>query len=310
MVVQRATAARVRRTSIWAATSLRKGEHRRPGVPAVLPALEDASPGNRADRMDLARWLVDRRNPLTARVIVNRIWQVYFGRGLVETENDFGTQGSAPSHPELLDWLASEFMDRGWSQKAIHRLIVSSATYRQSSRFRPDWQTIDPDNRLLAAVPAPSGRRADPRRGPDGSGLLDAGARRPERLPAPARRRHEPRPDGARGGRDRAGSLSPRHVHLLLAGHAAPAVDSLRRARRHADLHPPESLQHAVTGADAAQRPGVRRDRRGLAARILTERPTQPRDRDRIRHAFMRLPGPAAARRELEHTRDRAGKDA
>ena len=99
--------------------------------------------------MDLARWLVDRRNPLTARVVVNRIWQAYFGRGLVETDNDFGTQGSPPSHPELLDWLACELMDRGWSQKAIHRLIVSSATYRQASRVRPEGQAIDPDNRLL-----------------------------------------------------------------------------------------------------------------------------------------------------------------
>ena len=107
------------------------------------------SPGTPPDRMDLARWLVDRRNPLTARVAVNRIWQAYFGRGLVETENDFGTQGSPPSHPELLDWLACELMDRGWSLKAIHRLIVTSATYRQASRARPEGQAIDPDNRLL-----------------------------------------------------------------------------------------------------------------------------------------------------------------
>ena len=127
----------------------RKGERVEPGVPAVLPALEGASPGNRADRMDLARWLVDRRNPLTARVAVNRIWQAYFGRGLVETDNDFGTQGSPPSHPELLDWLACELMDRGWSLKAIHRLIVGSATYRQASRLRPECQAIDPENRLL-----------------------------------------------------------------------------------------------------------------------------------------------------------------
>ena len=126
----------------------RKGELVLPGVPTVLPRLEDDSPGTPPDRLDLARWLVNRRNPLTARVVVNRIWQVYFGRGLVETDNDLGTQGTLPSHPELLDWLASELMDQGWSQKAIHRLIVCSATYQQASSARSDGQAIDPDNRL------------------------------------------------------------------------------------------------------------------------------------------------------------------
>lgn len=96
--------------------------------------------------MDLARWLVDPSNPLTARVTVNRLWQVAFGRGLVETENDFGTQGTPPSHPELLDWLATELVERGWSLKSIHRLIFTSATYRQSSH----WRSSDPENRLLA----------------------------------------------------------------------------------------------------------------------------------------------------------------
>ncbi len=127
----------------------RKGDAVAPGVPGILPPLEGASPGKPADRMDLARWLVDRRNPLTARVVVNRIWQAYFGRGLVETDNDFGTQGSPPSHPELLDWLACELIDQDWSQKSIHRLIVSSATYRQSSQLTPEARRIDPDNRLL-----------------------------------------------------------------------------------------------------------------------------------------------------------------
>src|SRR5207342_3648288 len=87
-----------------------------------------------ANRLALAKWIVDPKNPLTARVIVNRFWQQYFGVGLVETENDFGTQGTPPSHPELLEWLASEFIARHWSQKEMHRLIVTSATYRQSSR--------------------------------------------------------------------------------------------------------------------------------------------------------------------------------
>jgi hypothetical protein len=126
---------------------LRPGEKVEGGVPAVLPPLE--SRGKRPDRLDLARWLVDRRNPLTARVAVNRLWQAYFGRGIVPTENDFGTQGDPPSHPELLDWLASELLERGWSQRALHRLIVTSATYRQSSRLRPGALERDPPDRLL-----------------------------------------------------------------------------------------------------------------------------------------------------------------
>ncbi|MCA1685463.1 MAG: DUF1549 and DUF1553 domain-containing protein, partial [Planctomycetia bacterium] len=110
----------------------RKGDPVEPGVPRVLPPIKTRTAG-RADRLDLARWIADPANPLTARVTVNRIWQSYFGRGLVETENDFGTQGAPPSHPELLDWLATELVGRGWSLKAIHRAIVTSKTYRQSS---------------------------------------------------------------------------------------------------------------------------------------------------------------------------------
>ncbi|MCU0873081.1 MAG: DUF1553 domain-containing protein, partial [Pirellulaceae bacterium] len=127
---------------------LRKGDLVQPDVPAVLPGLAETS-GPRT-RLDLARWLVDPRNPLTARVTVNRVWMRYFGRGLVETENDFGMQGSLPTHPELLDWLAAEFTARGWSQKRLHRLILTSATYRQSSHARPDLELVDPLNRLLA----------------------------------------------------------------------------------------------------------------------------------------------------------------
>jgi hypothetical protein len=112
----------------------------------VLPQL----PPDATSRLDFAKWLVDERNPLTARVTVNRMWQEYFGKGLVETENDFGAQGSTPTHPELLDWLASEFMRSHWSQKAVHRLIVTSAVYRQSSKARKDVEEADPYNKLLA----------------------------------------------------------------------------------------------------------------------------------------------------------------
>ena len=124
----------------------RPGDVVTPGVPSVLPPIASARP----NRLDLARWLVRPENPLTARVTVNRLWQAAFGRGLVETENDFGTQGAPPSHPELLDWLATEFMARGWSLKSIQRLIVTSASYRQASRLRPDLARIDPENRRLA----------------------------------------------------------------------------------------------------------------------------------------------------------------
>jgi hypothetical protein len=124
----------------------RRGERVFPATPAVLPAIAAEKP----NRLDLARWLFAPDNPLTARVMVNRLWQQYFGRGLVETENDFGTQGTLPTHPELLDWLATEFAERKWSLKAMHRLIVTSATYRQSSRARPELAVSDPLNKLLA----------------------------------------------------------------------------------------------------------------------------------------------------------------
>ncbi len=131
-----------------------KGDFTRPadevtvGTPSVLHSL-DAVSTTTPNRLDLARWIVSPDNPLTARVIVNRVWQVYFGRGIVETENDFGSLGSPPTHPELLDWLAIEFQQRKWSLKDLHRLIVTSHTYRQSSSDRADLREIDPKNYLL-----------------------------------------------------------------------------------------------------------------------------------------------------------------
>ncbi len=125
---------------------LRKGAPVTPAVPAVLSSKPIAG-----TRLDFAKWLVSPENPLVARVAVNRMWQAYFGKGLVETENDFGLLGSKPTHPELLDWLATEFIVRGWSQKAVHRLIVTSAAYRQASRHRADLDEIDPYNHLLAS---------------------------------------------------------------------------------------------------------------------------------------------------------------
>ncbi len=130
-----------------------RGDFRRPGIrvspgtPAFLPPL---AKGAERNRLGLATWLVCPDNPLPARVAVNRFWQDFFGRGLVFTSENFGMRGDAQTHPELLDWLATEFRQHSWSMKSMHRLIVTSATYRQSSRARPELAARDPQNRLLA----------------------------------------------------------------------------------------------------------------------------------------------------------------
>jgi mono/diheme cytochrome c family protein len=135
---------------------LKRGDFLKPaarvsaGVPAFLHPLPAGAPPT---RLTFAQWLVDRRSPTTARALVNRVWQTYFGTGIVETSEDLGTQSPPPSHPELLDWLAVEFMERGWSLKGLHRLIVCSSTYRQSSRVTPELLARDPNNRLLARGP-------------------------------------------------------------------------------------------------------------------------------------------------------------
>ncbi len=131
---------------------LARGDYRSPST-AVQPATPAALPAPASkprNRLDLALWLVDPRNPLVARVTVNRIWQEYFGHGLVRTPDNFGSQGEAPTHPELLDWLAAEFIESGWQVKRIHEWIVTSETYRQSSRVRPELLERDPENRWLA----------------------------------------------------------------------------------------------------------------------------------------------------------------
>jgi hypothetical protein len=129
---------------------LNKGEAVEPGVPDVLGPWPEGAPAN---RLGLARWLVSGDNPLTGRVLVNRLWEQLFGRGLVVTSGDFGTQGEPPTHPQLLDWLACELYEGGWSLKAILRTIVTSATYRQSSSATPQSLARDPDNRWLGRGP-------------------------------------------------------------------------------------------------------------------------------------------------------------
>jgi hypothetical protein len=115
---------------------------------AIIPRSE--IPSGTSGRLQLADWITDKRNPLTARVMVNRLWQWHFGRGLVTTPSDFGTRGAAPTHPQLLDWLASEFQSSGWSVKHMQRLIMTSATYRMSSQAGDEIVARDPENKLLS----------------------------------------------------------------------------------------------------------------------------------------------------------------
>jgi hypothetical protein len=129
---------------------LKPGKQVEPGTPAFLNPWPENAPRN---RLGLARWLTSRDAPTTARSLVNRVWAQYFGRGLVETLEDLGQQSEPPTHPQLLDWLAVEFMEAGWSLKKLHRLIVTSAVYRQSSRVTPEGLERDPGNKLLSRGP-------------------------------------------------------------------------------------------------------------------------------------------------------------
>jgi hypothetical protein len=129
------------------------GDKVEPGTPAILPPLQKSNPEGRATRMDLAKWLASPEHPLTSRVTVNRFWQQFFGTGLVKTSFDFGSQGEAPSHPELLDWLAIAFRESGWNVKQLVRTMVTSATFRASSKTTPELLRLDPENRLYAHGP-------------------------------------------------------------------------------------------------------------------------------------------------------------
>jgi hypothetical protein len=149
--IQRELAGQGRETRLeYRGNYLDKGPVVEPGLPSLFHTAAAAKPMN---RLELARWLVDKDNPLTARVVTNRYWEILFGRGIVATSEDFGSQGEPPTHPQLLDWLATEFMNSGWDSRALIRMIVTSSTYRQSSLVSAEDAKLDPDNRWLARGP-------------------------------------------------------------------------------------------------------------------------------------------------------------
>jgi hypothetical protein len=277
-------------------------------VPASLTPLPAGAPNN---RLGLARWLVDPANPLTARVAVNRYWESYFGVGLVKTAEDFGTQGEWPSHPELLDWLATEFVRTGWDVKAMQRLIVTSATYRQSSRATPELLHRDPENRLLARGPRfrlPAEVVRDNALAV--SGLLVEQVGGPSVKPYQPAGLWEELAGGAGEGpyvQDKGRNLYRRSLyvyrkrtvpHPAMANFDAPSreICQVKRARTNTPLQALELLND-VTYVEAARR---------LAQLMLTEGGATPEERlaFAFRRATARAPG-AAELRVLRHGLER-----
>ena len=239
------------------------GNEVQPGVPEVFHPLPE---GAAANRLTLARWLVDEKNPLTARVVVNRYWEQLFGIGIVETSEDFGTQGELPSHPELLDYLVVELMENGWDIKHLLRDIVTSATYRQSSRVTRELAERDPHNRLLARGPR---FRLSAEMIRDQSlavsGLLSRKMYGPSvRPPRPnlglraafgGSTDWKPSPGGDRYRRGLYTSWRRTTPYPSMATFDAPSRGSL--------YHPPHPHQHAVAGTGNAERSGIRGSRTG-----------------------------------------------
>jgi hypothetical protein len=211
--------------------------------------------------------LVDTNNPLTARVIVNRFWEQYFGRGIMEVVEDFGTQSEPPSHPELLNWLATQFMDSGWNMKTIHKLIVMSATYRQNSKAPSDLHQRDPYNRLYARGPRV---RLEAEMIRDQalvvSGLLSRKVGGPSVFPPQPEGLWQVVYSGDKWDTSKGEQISPRPLHILAPHHSASGNDYFRCAQPRILRAPPFKEQHAVASAHHPERCGLCRSCAGISA--------------------------------------------
>jgi len=265
---------------------LNRGSYDAPGdlverdTPASLPPFPADQPRN---RLGLARWLTSRQHPLAARVVVNRIWRMHFGRGLVATQEDFGSQGRLPSHPALLDWLADRFMQDGWDVKALHRRIVLSAAFRQSATASAEALAKDPDDQLLSRWPKTRLLAEQIRDGAlAGSGLLNRAIGGPSVKPYQPAGLWEQSGTGKIYKQDTGDKLYRRSLYTFWRRTAPPpsmtAFDGVTRevcvARRDATVTP---LQSLVLLND----PQFVEASRRLAERVLTQHPHQPRDRHR-----------------------------
>jgi hypothetical protein len=280
-----------------------------PSPPGFLLPEKDvrqAATSGRETRLDLANWLTSRANPLTARTFVNRLWKQFFGTALSGVVDDLGMQGEYPSHPELLDWLAVEFMDRGWDVKGMVRLLVTSATYRQSSRERPELREIDPDNRLLARQ---NPRRLDAEFIRDNAlfsaGLLNLDIGGPSALPYQPegyyaqlnfpQRDYQPDRDDRQYRRGLYMHWQRTFLHPMLASFDAPSREECAAARLLSStpqqalalLNDPtfveaaRALAERVIGSQAAFRP-----RLDMAFRLVLARAAQDREVSSLRSFF------------------------
>ncbi|TWU17387.1 Planctomycete cytochrome C [Novipirellula galeiformis] len=271
-------------------------------VPSMLPPLAEKAEGEAPTRLDLARWIVAPENPLTARVTVNRYWQMFFGRGIVSTMDDFGLQGAQPTHPDLLDWLAVEFVESGWDVKHMHRMIVTSQTYRQSSHVTPESLAQDPENKLLSRAPRyrmPSWMIRD--HALAASGLLLPSIGGPPVKPY--------QPDGIwseatfgkiRYQADTADKLYRRSLYTFWRRIVGPTIlfDAAKRQTCEVNTNLTNTPLHALTTLNDVT---YLEAARVLAGRLMKD---HPEDRDRITMAFVTLtsrPPEAAELELLEH---------